>query len=457
MGGLSRRATILTQAESEGPVLTLDGGDLFWKGGDLQPENLRTQQIKADLLAEDMMALGLDAWVPGEADWKVGVDFVLDLVERREVPVLAGNLVCGDRHFPGHRRIERAGRSIGVVGVVDTVVEGCTTSDPLVAAREAVASLGEVDVLIGVFQGSAELDGRILREVEGFDFFFNGHTAQRSANPREVNGAWFLGAGSRGKLLGHLQLSWRDNGIGPWTTSSQTEALERRLERFEERAASSRLQLDALEPTQDRSTLERRVAHYEAQAKKLSQELNEQKAQGQSSRTFRHSLVELNRSVPDSPETQARVASALQQIEVAAGTDGEAVEPLTGGPFLGSEACAGCHPSQTAQWKTTSHSRAMQTLLDLNRSMDPDCYACHATGAHHPEGPTLPGHVGERLANVGCESCHGPGAGHAQNPIGTMEAAESLQSCVTCHDGKQDGGRFDFETYLPKVIHSATP
>ena len=456
MGGLSRRATVLKQAEQEGPLLTIDGGDLFWKGGRLQPENLWAQRIKAELLAEDMMALGLDAWVPGEADWKIGVETVLGLVERYNLPAVAGNLVCGEQSFPGYVRIERAGRSIGVVGVVDTVVDGCTTSDPVVAAQRAVEELGQVDVLLGVFHGSADLDGRILREVEGFDFFFNGHTAQRSVSPREVNGAWFLGAGSRGKLLGHLQLTWRENGQGDWMASSQTEALERRLRRFEERAESSQKELDALSEGQDRSTLERRVAHYQTQVQTLAQELGERMATEGSNRSFTHTLIELDRTIGDSPETQARVVSALRSIEDAAGSEGSAVEPLTGGPFLGSEACLACHPGPAAQWKTTSHSHAMQTLVDLNRSMDPDCYSCHATGAHHPEGPTLPGQVGERLANVGCESCHGPGAEHARNPIGTMDASTSAESCVTCHDGVQDGGRFDLESYLPKVVHSAT-
>ena len=438
-------------------MVVVDGGDLFWKGGPLQPENLRVQRLKANLLAEDMMATGLDAWVPGEADWAIGVQTVLDIVDLHKLPVVAGNLECGGRRFPRHLRIERAGRSIGVVGVVEAAVEGCVVSDPVKAAREGVAELGEVDVLVGVFQGSANLDGQVLREVEGFDFFVNGHTAQQSVNPREVNGAWFLGSGSRGKLLGHLELNWREDGKGPWTTSSRVEAVERRLERFRERSEVSRRELAALGEEDDPATLERRVAHYDAQSDKLEQELEELRIAARSNRSFRHSLVELDRSVEDSPETQARVAATLQAIESGGPALGDTVEPLVGGPFLGSETCMGCHPTQTAQWKTTSHARAMQTLVDLNRSMDPDCFACHATGAHHPEGPTLPGQVGERLAHVGCESCHGPGSDHVKNPVGSMDASASLESCVTCHDGKQDGGRFDPETYIPRILHSSLP
>jgi cytochrome c553 len=38
-----------------------------------------------------------------------------------------------------------------------------------------------------------------------------------------------------------------------------------------------------------------------------------------------------------------------------------------------------------------------------------------------------------------------------------MVASASLESCVTCHDGKQDGGRFDPATYIPKVLHPNLP
>ena len=345
---------MLSKTSENHPVVVLDGGDLFWKGGELREENHAAQVSKAALLAEDMMSHGLDAWVPGEADWTLGTETVLNLIDQHQLPVLAGNLVCGDRSFPGHLKIERGNRLVGVVGVVDTVVEGCTTEDPVEAARSGVAALGEVDVLLGIFQGSAELDGQVLREVPGFDFFFNGHTAQSSVNLREINGAWFLGAGSRGKQLGHLTLSWREDGLGPWSTKGREDALEARLTRFQERAAAAQQSLAELEPGADTTRWERRVEHYERESEKLSLELDELKKQSASNRQFSHELVALDASIADHPETASRVEATLRAIEAAGDTSGgDEVKPLTGGPFAGSEACALCHPQETAQWKTT--------------------------------------------------------------------------------------------------------
>ena len=120
---------------------------------------------------------------------------------------------------------------------------------------------------------------------------------------------------------------------------------------------------------------------------------------------------------------------------------------------MGSGACAGCHTEQYAQWQTTPHAHAWQTLVDQKRHMDLDCFTCHVTGAFDPEGPQHPNQVGQ-LKNVGCESCHGPGRDHVGAPgPGQMVVNPPESTCTQCHDGAQDGGRFDYATYLPKVVH----
>ena len=67
---------------------------------------------------------------------------------------------------------------------------------------------------------------------------------------------------------------------------------------------------------------------------------------------------------------------------------------------------------------------------------------------------TVPGGAVAGLEAVGCEACHGPGKAHvAKPPTVEMIAKPDVSVCVDCHDGKQDGGRFDHATYLPKVTH----
>ena len=88
--------------------------------------------------------------------------------------------------------------------------------------------------------------------------------------------------------------------------------------------------------------------------------------------------------------------------------------------FVGSEACAKCHPGEYKLWKESKHSHAMEALEKYakrpsNRQFDGDCVVCHSVGFG-----LVSGHVNDEktphLRHVGCENCHGPGSGHAAKP-----------------------------------------
>jgi len=449
MGGLPRRASVIEQARQESSVAVVDGGDLFWRGGALSDLRLSQQREKARLMAENMSSLGWDAWVPGESDWTLGVEFLQGLIRSYSLPVLAGNLRCGDTQYPGHRLVERDGRRIGFVGVVDYTLDGCVVEDPVEAAQEAIDALAEPDVVVAVFHGSAQLDGNVLGAVDGIDFFLNGHSGRSMANPKKVHDAFFVGSGPKGKKIGRLDLYWK-SGNGPWIPQGEEGVVETRIERY--RVIVERTQKSLEEATKKNviERLEKRSKHYKEQIATLEKEI-QSKNQSSSSRRFRNHLVSLDAQVADHPATKKMLEDSKERIGVlakaSAGTS--RVDHL---PFLGSETCRACHVPQYEQWKATPHASAYATLVADKRAMDSECFACHVTGAHHPKGPQLPTSVG-LLKDVGCESCHGPGQAHLAQPVGTMQAVAAEDSCVDCHDGIKDEGRFDPATYLPKVRH----
>ena len=97
--------------------------------------------------------------------------------------------------------------------------------------------------------------------------------------------------------------------------------------------------------------------------------------------------------------------------------------------------------------------------MGVKRQLDNECFECHTTGAKTPSGPeNALAASGAGLMNVGCESCHGPGREHASTPtITRMRRDPGVDVCMNCHDGKQDGGRFDYPTYRPQILHTAMP
>ena len=90
--------------------------------------------------------MGLDVFVPGEGDLSLGLERFQELT--KGWTVLAGNLSCGELSWPGTTVIEREGRRIGFIGVVDHAPAGCVATDPLDAVRAGVLEVGAVDALV---------------------------------------------------------------------------------------------------------------------------------------------------------------------------------------------------------------------------------------------------------------------------------------------------------------------
>jgi hypothetical protein len=119
--------------------------------------------------------------------------------------------------------------------------------------------------------------------------------------------------------------------------------------------------------------------------------------------------------------------------------------------FVGTAACAACHPAAQAFWTETGHARAWETLEKAQKQYDLNCVSCHVTGWERPGGACDIGRV-EGREDVGCESCHGPGSLHAQAPTqAKLPAQVAERTCLGCHT-PENSTAFDYGTYLPKIL-----
>ncbi|MGH9749139.1 MAG: multiheme c-type cytochrome [Candidatus Polarisedimenticolia bacterium] len=170
----------------------------------------------------------------------------------------------------------------------------------------------------------------------------------------------------------------------------------------------------------------------------------------------------LDDSIPDDPKVRARLDAHYLRL---ARESGLADHPPVGGllagrlgaPYVGADACAPCHETQTAQWRTTAHAAAFATLLARNRQGVPGCFACHVTG-YRQEGGYLA--VADRaMRHVQCESCHGPGGRHAAEPRhDNIVRAPPALVCRECHDEKHsDMTEANYPDYRRRTLHSGPP
>jgi hypothetical protein len=142
--------------------------------------------------------------------------------------------------------------------------------------------------------------------------------------------------------------------------------------------------------------------------------------------------------------------------------------------YVGSAACAKCHPGIYDEWANSAHADAMATLQRTGDAYDPECARCHAVGFERLQdgrwtrtaSAFLDPERTQYLGGVGCESCHGPGSGHRAAPDDRSlwepgrpnRARPGVEACAVCHDEDQDADfRARFETLRALVDHARVP
>ncbi len=400
---------------------------------------------------------GIDAMALSASDWSLGVEFVRGLVQKHRLPVLAANLSCeGGDAFPPSRTVDVSGRRIGIVAVTEGEVPGCTVGDAAPAIRAAAEALTDTDFTVALVPAIDQRGvGRVLsvgQDDLGVDLVIDANSRSMQARPQQRGGSWWTSAGNRGRHLGVATLSFLGES-DQWTVAAGGLGdPERDLERARKRRDdAARLASEATSETHrarylaQREAYDRKIAALEAQV------------EGGANR-IEIEVVPLDRSVSDHEATAELVAAGKDRITATVQTAPTAfvARKVAEGPYAGGEVCAECHAGPHAQWSTTGHARAWAGLVAENRAFDDACWSCHVTGAHAEGGPATARETGP-FRDVQCESCHGPARAHAERPddasvLPVRDPGEA--SCRTCHDGKQDGGRFDYASYLPKVSHA---
>ena len=438
-------------------MLVLDGGDLFWKTARMSDKRLRQQRRKGALQLDVLTTSGIHAMVPGKGDLALGVDWLTERAKATGAPYTAANLMCdGAAPFPPSQTATVAGLDIRVVGLLSDealMPRGCVVAPAGPALARALEDAPDADLVVVLSRLSLDDDIALAEAEPRIDLIVGGGSQTARPTPKLLgHNTARIELGTRGKKLGVTTVHWEPGATG-FAVQGSVEELEKQLDRLKKRRASAADHLERTDDERSKERQQRRLDHYDKEIPRVEAELAA--ARSESSGPMHgidFELQSLGPGVADHPATAEKVAQALADIEAmeaAAKSSG----PLRG-PFMGSGSCAGCHPAQTQQWKDTPHAKAWRTLVDQKRHVDLDCYGCHATGAFHPEGPAHPNQVGQ-LKGVGCESCHGPGRDHVRDPkTARMEVDPPEATCIQCHDGEQDEGRFDFESYRPKIVHT---
>ncbi len=314
-GGLARRKTALELERAQGlPLVLMDAGNALFKETTRREDPLVQQ--RAELVLEQMEALGTVAMAVGERDLSHGLSYLQKAARARskKMKLLSANLVdkAGKAPFAASMVVEAGGVKVGVVGVSP---EGTPAGEPGLTGRPPKeAALAEahklrqarkVDVVVVLaaipYQEAVKL---ALLANEAVDFVVQSHDAKGIGIGELVGShAAIFPAGERGKQLARLELSVdgpgpsKDLGSGS-RARQQLRVVETNLQRANERLASTRD-----EPT--RAELTRTIVELEGRLRQLETEVEVKAPEG--GRAHQLSYVTLGLAVADDPALKQRV------------------------------------------------------------------------------------------------------------------------------------------------------
>ncbi len=354
-------------------------------------------------LMDGMKLLGTDAVGMGEKELRYGRSFLLANLKRTQLPMVCANITDKTTKKPlvAPWLVKKVGAvKVGVFGLMSDKVDtgpsrdSLAVSEPTAAATKAVAALkkqGATVIVLLSQLGKVESED-LVTAVDGIDAVIVGRNVPLLQKGRMIKNTVACYGGEQGQYLGRTLLT--------------------------------------LSPA-------RKMVSGENETFILGPEVGE-KAE----------ILALVKSFEDSFNDKLRKIEKERVAKQAAGSSSES--GLEADHFLGAEVCGRCHTSEMAQWKTTSHARAWETLVDNKVDARPDCIPCHVVG-YQQAGGWKTADDAAKLGDVQCENCHGMGTEHDSYP--TQARRITAETCMTCHNSTTSPS-FDFAIYQPHVVHS---
>lgn len=235
-GGMARIASkvaeLRDQIQAEGNVIVLDAGDQY-------QGSLFYTTYKGIEVVEFMNAISYDAMAVGNHEFDDGPEGLAVLVDGVEFPVISGNIdVSASNVLAGkisrHSVIELGDQKIGIVSALAMDTPETASPGPNVVFRDDVESLKAsvdeltaegIDKIVALTHVGFFRDQQLAAEVPGLDAIVGGHSHTLLGDMEGAAGAYptviagpegkdvpIVQAYAYGKYLGHLTLTFDDNG-----------------------------------------------------------------------------------------------------------------------------------------------------------------------------------------------------------------------------------------------------
>ncbi len=219
MGGVARRATLISQQRAEGGfLLVVDAGDSLFN--DQNPA--RKTQGQSSVTAMNMM--GYDAMALGPKDLTLGSKALAQRIAEAQFAMLSANAVVsatGNLVAAPYTVRELGGHKVAIMGLSGGSGAGdIAVLDPLKTAQQMVAELApQADIIILLSHAGAQVDQTIADTVAGIDLIVSGgEPLMTAAWKSQKTGTMVVRvdqalAGHAGRRVGIVRLAFDSGGV----------------------------------------------------------------------------------------------------------------------------------------------------------------------------------------------------------------------------------------------------
>ncbi len=293
-------------------MLVLDAGNALFKHP--EPGMDPTEKARAQLLLEQMDAMGTVAMAVGARDLTLGVDFLKQRAKKGKLQPLSANLVDakGAPLFPASVVTTVGGVKLGLIGLsppgeLRGGVQGRPVLPAVTAEAKRLREKEKVDVVVvlaAIPYGEALQVGQ---QAEGVDFLAQSHDS-RGVGMAQRNGfATLIPPGERGRQLARVELTL--DGAGPFTDLTEATRAQESLKVVDANITRTKERLAATQDATAKQALQSALENFQARRAALLQTAG--KGATGFPRTHQLSYISLGRDV-GSDEALQKVVERIE-------------------------------------------------------------------------------------------------------------------------------------------------
>lgn len=333
LGGIPQAAGAQNELRKQGPFLYVDSGDAFFPSPKVPKFVKQSLTYTAKKIAESFDMLGLKYFVPGDQDFALGQEFLMEIANKYKFEFILTNASAQNKIK--HKKfalIKFGGQQILILGVVAPNLLSHKTRRLFVSPDRAIKEtlsfidnkIGNVDDMTVILLSHSGLapDKRLAKKFAEIDWIIGAHSQSFLRYSIDVNNAKIVQVLSRNHYLGDIKLPANPKAKAAY------EIIEIRDNKK-----------DKLKPNPYLDWLDQYKKELELLQLKEQEDL-----------------------------------SGIHSDEIM--------------PTATAQSCLECHTPQTKFWQGTAHALAYVTLEKVKANNNPSCIGCHSLNYKKIDGFT---------------------------------------------------------------------